>query len=177
MRKILDTLYDGCLFLAGIFLVGIFVLMILEAVLRGLGSQVTGAGELVAWFCAAAGFLALPATFKRGDMVRVGVLVDQLIPSLRKPMLLVSLVIVMTFTTYMAWAVGLYLFDGWDSGELTQGMIEIPVWVPQLSFMLGILLLWLAIVDEFVCAWFASAASLRAERAPSAQDASTASVH
>ncbi|WP_188074565.1 TRAP transporter small permease [Pusillimonas sp. ANT_WB101] len=173
MRKILDTLYDGSLYLAGLFLVSLFAVMILEAVMRAFGSQVTGAGELVGWFCAAAGFLALPATFKRGDMVRVGVLLDAARPSLRKPLMLAGLLIATSFSVYMVWAAGKYLLDGWDSGELTQGMIELPVWIPQLSFLSGTVLLLLAVVDEFVSICMASASTLRAENTPSVEDAAT----
>ena len=53
MRRLLDRIYDGSLFVAGVFLVGIFAVMIAEAVLRKLGSYVTGASELIGWFCAA----------------------------------------------------------------------------------------------------------------------------
>ena len=59
-------------------MVSIFVLMVGESVFRFLGSYITGANELIGWCCAAAGFLALPATFKRGDMVRAGFVVDRL---------------------------------------------------------------------------------------------------
>lgn len=164
MRKLLDRTYDASLFLAGLFLVGIFTVMITEAVLRKFGSYVTGASELVGWFCAAAGFLALPATFKRGDMVRVGVLVDALPDGVRKPLLLACLVLALVFTSYMLWAVGGYMWRGWRSGELTQGMIEIGISVPQLSFLLGVFLLAVAVIDELVLALRRPAAELHAEK-------------
>ncbi|HCN28696.1 MAG TPA: hypothetical protein DIT64_07995 [Verrucomicrobiales bacterium] len=88
MRKLLDGLYAGCLALAGLFLVSIFALMIGEAVMRKAGSYITGAGEIIGWCCAAAGFLALPSVFARGEMVRVTYLVDALPPLPRKGLLL-----------------------------------------------------------------------------------------
>ena len=33
--------------------------------------------------------------------------------------------------------------------ELAQGLLPIPIWIPQLSFALGSLLLLLAVLDEF----------------------------
>lgn len=172
MRKLLDRLYDGGLFLAGAFLVAIFLVMIIESVLRKLGGYVPGASELIGWFCAAAGFLALPATFKRGDMVRVGVLVDVLPPALRKPMLMACLGLALVFTIYMLWAAGSYLFDGWRSDEMTQGMIEIAVWIPQSSFLVGVLLLLVAVFDEAVNALRTPAARLTAEKPMSVDDVS-----
>ncbi len=170
MRKFLDGLYAGSLGIAGVFLVGIFLVMIGEAVMRKMGSYIPGASELIGWFCAAAGFLALPATFKRGDMVRVGVLVDKLPPPLRKVMILACLLLAAVFTAYMLWASGNYLWRSWRSEEMTQGMIEIATWIPQASMVLGALLLLVAVVDELLAALRAPAASLRAERAMSMED-------
>ena len=172
MRRWLNLVYNTSLALAACFVIGIFVLMIGEPVFRKLGSYITGANELVGWFCAAAGFLALPATFKRGDMVRVGFVVDRLPAAVRKPVLIGCLLIALVFVSYMVHAVAGYLWSGWRSEENTQGMIEIAVWIPQSSFLLGAALLWVAIVDELVCTLGAPADSLRAERGPALEDAS-----
>ena len=166
MRRSLDRLYNGSLFLAGIFLVGIFVLMITEAALRKLGSYVPGASEMIGWFCAAAGFLALPATFKRGDMVRVAILVERAPLALRRALLLMCLVLATVATSTMLWAAGRYLYGGWRSDETTQGMIEIAVWIPQLSFLLGVLLLLVAVLDELIVTLFAPLQTLVVEKAP-----------
>ena len=166
MRRFLDRLYNGSLFLAGIFLVGIFVLMITEAALRKLGSYVPGASEMIGWFCAAAGFLALPATFKRGDMVRVAILVERAPLALRRALLLMCLLLAAVATSTMLWAAGRYLYGGWRSDETTQGMIEIAVWIPQLSFLLGVLLLLVAVLDELIVTLRAPLQTLVVEKAP-----------
>jgi TRAP-type C4-dicarboxylate transport system permease small subunit len=172
LRRFLDGLYAASLAAAGLFLVGIFALMIGEAVFRKSGSYITGANELIGWFCAAAGFLALPATFKRGDMVRVTYAVDALAPAARKGLLLGCLAVALVFVGYMGLAVGAYLVEGWRSEELTQGMILIPVWIPQSSFLVGVALLFLAVADEFIGSMRTPAQHLRAERSSSPQDAS-----
>ncbi len=173
MRKTLDMLYAAALFAAGAFLIGIFLTMVIESILRKFGGYIPGASELIGWFLAAAGFLALPATFKRGDMVRVGILVDSFPPTVRKPLLLSCVCVAMVFTTYMVWAVFSYLLDGWRSDEMTQGMIELAVWIPQSSFLVGALLLVVAIVDECVTLICTPAAVLRAERVKSIEDAAS----
>lgn len=171
MRKFLDRVYDGCLAVAGLFLVGTFVLMVGEAALRKMGGYIPGASDLIGWFCAAAGFLALPAIFKRGDMVRVGALVDKLAPAARKPLLLACLLLALIFTAYMLWASAAYLWHSWRSEEMTQGMIEVASWIPQSSLVLGALLLLVAVIDELVTALRAPAASLKAERPMTIEDA------
>jgi len=164
VRHFLDRLYGASLFLAGLFLVGIFLLMVGEAVVRKLGGYIPGASELIGWSCAAAGFLALPATFKRGDMVRVGLLVDALPPRQRKPILLGCLVLALVFTAYMLKATATYMWGSFVVDELTQGMLEIQVWIPMVSFLLGVALLLVAIMDELVVTWLAPASELRAEK-------------
>lgn len=146
--------------------------MIGEALFRALGSYIIGAGELIGWFCGAAGFLALPATFKRGDMVRVGFVVDQLPPAIRRMVLLLCLSIALMFVSYMGYAIWGYIGAGWRYEEMTQGMIEIPVWIPQSSFLLGVVLLWIAIVDELVTTLVSAPESLKAERTVVADDIS-----
>ena len=34
--------------------------------------------------------------------------------------------------------------------EVAQGLIKIPIWIPQLSFALGVLILLVAVLDELV---------------------------
>jgi TRAP-type C4-dicarboxylate transport system permease small subunit len=172
MRRFLHHVYKASLVLAGLFLIGIFVLMIGESAFRKFGSYITGANELVGWFCAAAGFLALPATFIRGDMVRVGFIVDRLAPPMRKLVMTTCLLLALVFVGYMLYAVASYMWASWRYGELTQGMIEVAVWIPKSSFLLGVLLLWVAIIDELLSTLARPAHTLRAERAPDMQDAS-----
>jgi TRAP-type C4-dicarboxylate transport system permease small subunit len=164
MRHVLRHVYNASLFLAGLFLVGIFVLMIGESAFRKLGSYIVGANELIGWFCAAAGFLALPATFIRGDMVRVGFIVDRLAPGMRKAVLSACLLVALVFVSYMLYAISGYMLSSWRYGDVTQGMIEVAVWIPKTSFLLGVALLWVAIADVLLATLAARADSLRAER-------------
>lgn len=170
MRKFLDRLYGGALGLAALFLVGIFVLMVSESVLRYFGGYITGAQELVGWFCAAAGFLALPATFKRGEVIRVGIVVDALPAHVRKPVLLACLLLALVCVGYMFKAASLYIWQDYRSEEMTQGMIEVATWIPQTSLLVGVLLLFVVLIDEFVIALRSPASVLRAERAMSTED-------
>ena len=172
MRRRLRQAYDASLVLAGLFLIGIFVLMIGESAVRKMGGYITGANELVGWFCAATGFLALPATFIRGDMVRVGFIVDRFPPAARKLVMVGCLLLALVFVSYMLYAVSYYMWASWRYGELTQGMIEVAVWIPKGSLLIGVLLLWVAIVDELLSTLATPGHALRAERALDIQDAS-----
>ena len=78
MRKSLDTLYDCAAYAAAVFMVGT-----LASVLAGILDRYLALGfrgtDMYAGYCmAAAGFLALAHTLKRGDHIRVTLILQKL---------------------------------------------------------------------------------------------------
>ena len=150
MRKFLDSLYLGSGVLAAAFLAGIGVLMLVQIVGRELGYQVRGADDLTAWFCAASAVLPLAHTFKRGELVRVGLLLERLRPAARRHAELCCLAIAAVFVGYMAVSVTRFVYQSWEINDVAQGMLPLPMWIPQSSFALGVIILFIAIADELV---------------------------
>lgn len=149
-RRLLDALYDGAAYLAGGFVFAIFAIMVGASVMRELGMRTGGTDDLVAWFCAAAGFLAMAHTFRRGDFVRVALLVERLGERRARQVEIVALSIGTMFTAFLAWAAALFVHESWDFGDMANGLIAIPMWIPQSSFVLGTLLLLAALVEELL---------------------------
>ena len=150
MRKFLDGLYLGCGWLAALFLAGIGALMLGQAVLRELGVLVRGADDITAWFCAASAFLALPHAFKNGDLVRVGLVLEHLDERQRRWFEIYSLTAAAAFAGYMTYALGGYVLQSWKFNDLAQGLIKMPLWIPQSSLLIGTAVLFVAVVDELV---------------------------
>ena len=50
----------------------------------------------------------------------------------------------------MAWAVVKFVFESWKFNEMAQGLIQIPIWIPQMSFVFGVLIFLAAVLDELV---------------------------
>ena len=150
MRQALDALYLNCGRLAAVFLGGICVLMLAQALLREVGVLIRGADDLTAWFCAASMFLALPHTFKNGDLVRVGLFLEHLSERVRRYFEIFSLGIAALFVGYMTYAVGAYVYESWKFNELAQGLIKAPLWIPQMSFLVGSAVFLISIVDELI---------------------------
>jgi TRAP-type C4-dicarboxylate transport system permease small subunit len=46
--------------------------------------------------------------------------------------------------------VALYLYNGWLYQEMSTGLLVVPMWIPQISFLVGVTLLFMAVLDE----WF-----------------------
>ncbi len=150
MRRALNFLYGAAGYLAAFFIFAIFVVMIGQTLMRELGMRTGGTDDIVAWFCAAAAFLAMADTFKRGDFVRVGLLLESLGPKARQAFEIGSLGVATVFCGYLAFWAGRFTFESWQFNDMANGLIVIPMWIPQLSFVVGALILCIAVLDEFV---------------------------
>lgn len=150
LRRLLDGLFLG----AGVLGADCVALICLLMVAQSLGRQfdvATGAiTDVVAWLCAAAAFLTMAHAFKHGDFVRVTLLLEKLGPGARRVLELLSLGIATLATAYLAWWACRFTYESWAFNEVAQGLLPLPIWIPQSSFALGALLLVLAVVDEFV---------------------------
>ena len=150
MRRALDRLYLGSGVAAALAMAAICVLMLAQAFGREAGILIRGADDIVAWLCAACAFLALGHTFRNGDLVRVGVFLDRLPARPRWFAELFALGISTVFVAYMLWAVTGFVYDSWQFKEVAQGLIRVPIWIPQLSLVIGIAIFFVAVLDELI---------------------------
>jgi TRAP-type C4-dicarboxylate transport system permease small subunit len=150
LRRFLDRLYAASGALAAVCLASICALMLAQALGREFGLLIRGADDITSWLCAAAAFFALGHTFRHGELVRVGLFIDLLKPGPRRIAEIVALSIAGLFVGYMAWAVTKFVYESWKFNEVAQGLVKIPVWIPQLCFVFGVLIFFIAIVDELV---------------------------
>lgn len=148
LRRALDFLYAASGALAAACLASICVLMLAQAAGREFGLLIRGADDITAWLCAASAFFALGHTFRHGELVRVGLWLDFLKPRPRWWAEVFALGLTTAFAAYMAWAVTKFVWESWQFNEVAQGLIRIPIWIPQISFVLGVLIFLVAVVDE-----------------------------
>ena len=150
MRQALDRLYDASGAFAAACLAGICALMLAQSFGREVGLLIRGADDIAAWLTAASAFFALGHTFRHGELVRVGLWIDMLKGGARRWAEIIALCVTAVFVAYMLWAVGKFVFESWQFHEVAQGLIRIPIWIPQLSFLLGIAIFFVAVLDELV---------------------------
>ena len=150
MRKLLDRLYLAGGALAATFIALIAFLMIAQSVLREFRVKTGAVNDVVAWFCAAAAFFAMAHAFKHGDFVRVTLLLDKVGAKTRRVMELASLAIAVVAVAYLAFSACAFTYESWEFNDVSQGLLPMPMWIPQLSFALGSLLLLIAVIDEFI---------------------------
>jgi TRAP-type C4-dicarboxylate transport system permease small subunit len=149
VRRSLDLLYAASGAFAALCLAGICVLMLAQAVGREFGTLIRGADDITGWLCAAASFFALGHTFRHGELVRVGLWIDLLKGRARRWAEITALGVTAMFVGYMLWAVSKFVYESWQFKEVAQGLIKVPIWIPQLSFVLGVLIFLVAVLDEF----------------------------
>ncbi len=150
MRKFLDTLYLAAGALAALCILTICVLMIGQSVLREFGVRTGATNDVVAWLCAASAFLAMAHAFKHGDFVRVSLLLEKVSPRVRRTLELVSLAIACVAIGYLAWWATRFTYESWEFNDMANGLLALPLWIPQTTFMVGSWLFFIAVLDEMV---------------------------
>lgn len=150
MRRFLDRLYMAAAVLAAACLASIAAVMLLQAGMRELSLPFPGADDIVSWLCAASAFLALGHTFRRGELVRVSLVLTSLAPKARRHAETACLLGATLVAGYAAWAIAKFTYESWQFKELAQGLIQIPIWIPQLSVVIGSSILFVAVVDELI---------------------------
>lgn len=149
-RVALDRLYAASGALAAICLATICVVMLAQSFGREVGVLIRGADDITGWLTAASAFFALGHTFRHGELVRVGLCIESLQPRARRIAEIVALSITAAFVGYMLWAVTKFVYESWKFKEVAQGLIKIPIWIPQLTFAFGVLILFVAVIDDLV---------------------------
>jgi TRAP-type C4-dicarboxylate transport system permease small subunit len=150
MRTFLDKLYLACGAIGAAFVALIALLMVGQSVLRELGIRTGAVNDVVSWCCAAAAFFAMAHAFKHGDFVRVTLVLDKMNAKTRRVCEMTSLLIGAAATAYLMYAACSFTLESYQFNEMAQGLLVIPMWIPQLSFAFGSVLLFIAVLDELI---------------------------
>lgn len=150
IRRALDWLYLAAGYAAGGFLIVIFVLMMLLSVGREINLNLPSGDDFTAWSLVAMAFLGLAHTFKKGEMIRVGLLLERLKGRARRAAELFSLTVAAAFIGYFTWQAGHLAYDSWRFFDMSTGVIVVPLWIPQLGLVGGLAILLIAVIDEWI---------------------------
>ena len=150
VRRVLDAAYAAAAGLAALSLLLIFAVMMAQIGLRQFGLQLPAADDISAYLCVSTAFFALAATFKRGELIRVGMGIERLGPGARRIAEALVLLLAGAIMAYVTrWTFEDMLFS-WQIEEVAQGTVAIPLWIPKLAVPLGAGLLLIAVIDEFL---------------------------
>jgi TRAP-type C4-dicarboxylate transport system permease small subunit len=150
VRRALDALYLFAGYAAGGFLVLIFAIMMIMSVGRQFSLNIPAGDDIASWCMAAMAFLGLAHTFKRGEMIRVGLLLERLHGRTKQVAEVVALSIAAAFILYYTFYAVQMTYDSLRFNDMAQGVLAVPLWIPQLGFTSGLVILSIALIDEMV---------------------------
>ncbi|MDQ2954501.1 MAG: TRAP transporter small permease [Pseudomonadota bacterium] len=174
MRKLLYSLYGGALILSALCLVAIAILVglqlggrLLDAALKLLGLPVYGfvvlsLAEIAGYLLAAASFLALAGTLKSGAHIRVTLVLAGLSENARRYVELWAFGASAAFSGYMTWNIGSFAWVSLRFNEVSSGLIPVPLVYPQAAMAVGVFILTVALIDEFLIVLSGSRPTFRA---------------
>jgi len=161
MRKFLDGLYLSSGVLAAGF-IALICLVVTAQVILNLITKIFGAAysytipsyaDFAGFFLASASFLALAYTLRKGGHIRVTLLIQTFgrIPRLISELFSLTLGGLMAaYATYYMVRLNL---ESWRFGDLSFGIIAIPIWIPQLAVSGGLAILTIAFADLLWATW------------------------
>lgn len=144
------VLYRAAGVLAAVALAAIALLIVAQIGARMLGTQIKSADDFAGWALAASMFLALPMTLNAGEHIRVTVLIDALPDGARRVLDTVVTALAVVAAGWAAWQVVGYVRESWVYGDVSQGLIAVPLWMPQLAMAVGLVLFAVALVERLV---------------------------
>jgi TRAP-type C4-dicarboxylate transport system permease small subunit len=150
MRKALDALYDGAAALAALFLLGLLVMVLLSVGGRQLNFYVPGTDAYAGYLMAASGFLALAHTLKRGEHIRVTLILAALSGSWKKGLEVWALAFASVLTAMFAFYCCRLSWQSHAFNDISTGADATPLWIPQIGMAVGSVILAIAFVDELV---------------------------
>ncbi|HLL18927.1 MAG TPA: TRAP transporter small permease [Rubrivivax sp.] len=150
MRRSLDALYDGAAWLAALCMVGLLVMVLLSIVSRQLHFHVPGTDAYAGYLMAASGFLALAHTLKRGEHIRVTVLLGLLRGAARRGIEIWALTAATALALLAAFYSARLVWQSHAFHDISTGNDATPLWMPQLGMAVGTAILAIAFIDELV---------------------------
>jgi len=150
VRRFLDFLYDAAGYLAAFFMVGVLLMVLASVVGRMAGFNLRGSDAYAGYCMAAASFLALAHTLKRGEHIRVNLLLEHFGGKLKRPLELWSHAAGSFFCGALAYFSVRLAWQSHVFNDISQGNDATPMWIPQIAMAAGAIVLFVAMVDDFI---------------------------
>lgn len=162
MRKALDTLYKLSGAASAFFLLAIFAIVLAQVFANSLdwvvgrvashpvGLVVPSYAEISGFFLAASSFLGLPYALRQGSHIRVTLVLMHLPLGARKVAAVLVCLVGAAVSLYLAWYALQLVLESHEFGDLSPGLVAIPLWIPQIPIAVGAFVLSIALVDSAV---------------------------
>lgn len=158
MGLVLQKLYDLCGAIAGGLILCICLLISAQILLNAFGrfspgtlpSTIPSYADFSGYMLAGATFLALAHTLRAGGHIRVNLVTGRLPQQGQFVVEGIVLLLASCLVGYATWFMGGLVLESLHYGDVSNGIIPIPLWIPQIVATFGIGLLLVAIAHTFV---------------------------
>jgi TRAP-type C4-dicarboxylate transport system permease small subunit len=150
MRRALNGLYSSAAAMAALCMVGLLMMVMLSVVSRQLGFNVRGTDAYAGYLMAGAGFLALAHTLKKGEHIRVTLVLNALQGTWRKALEIWSLGFASLLSSALAFYSCKLVWESLQFNDMSTGVDATPLWIPQLVMAAGTVVFAIAFVDDFI---------------------------
>jgi TRAP-type C4-dicarboxylate transport system permease small subunit len=164
MRTFLERLYTLSGGIAAAFIcaiAGIVLAQVAANLIDQIATLVLGApfglvvpsyANFAGFFLTAATFFALAYTLKRGAHIRVTLVIQALGPKTRHLVEIWCILVGLAIAGFFTWYTFGLVAESYRFGDMSTGMVAIPIWIPQGALVLGGAVLTIALLDELVTA-------------------------
>jgi TRAP-type C4-dicarboxylate transport system permease small subunit len=162
MRRLLDGFYLVCGALAATFLFAILAVVIAQVALnivdfiaqratgRAIGLLIPSYASFAGYFLASSTFFGLAYAFSAGAHIRVTLVLNQMPAGLRRGAEIWSAAVAAAISGYFAWYTVSLMRESLHFGDVSSGLVPIPLWIPQLAMAAGTVALTIATLDRTV---------------------------
>jgi len=164
--RALDALYDASAALGAMAMVMLLVMVMLSVISRIAGFNIPGVDAYAGYMMAGAGFLALAHTLKKGEHIRVTLVLAALRGKAKHALEVWALFAAMLLALLSAFYSCRLAWQSYAFHDISTSNDATPLWLPQLSMALGAVVLAVAFIDELVL-------ELRGERVVPVSDEAT----
>jgi len=162
MRKWLDKLYRVSCWLAAGCIASIALLVVSQVFLNlvdrcsslltgtAIGLTIPSYADFTGFLLAAASFLSLAYTLREGGHIRVTLVVGNLSKKAQQIFEGWCICIASGISLYFTWYTAMLTYESYVYHDLSPGMIAVPIWIPQMAMLIGLVILSIALIDELV---------------------------
>lgn len=149
MRTFLDRLFEATGWLAGLFMVAT-LLSVLSSILGRLMPvfEMHGADAYAGYCMAASAFLALATTLRRGEHIRVTLIINRLSPAAYRWLDVFCHLVALLVSSTLAWYSIRLVMQSMQFNDISTGLDATPLWIPQIGMAVGTTVLALAFIVE-----------------------------
>lgn len=149
MRIFLDRLFEATGWLAGLFMIAT-LLAVLSSIFGRLMPifDLHGADAYAGYCMAASAFLALATTLRRGEHIRVTLIINRLSDTAHRRLDIFCHLVALAVASTLAWYSIHLVRQSLAFNDISPGLDATPLWIPQIGMALGTSMLALAFAVE-----------------------------